>query len=96
FEISIRSQIEDEGIPLPWQTLECQPPNLKDKKVIQNEDFNFKFPNPEQFLKPSDLDLSLDEILNGVYLDVTHETKEKVTKDHIISQGIGRNTIYVK
>ncbi|MHA1378114.1 MAG: hypothetical protein ACTSRG_07005 [Candidatus Helarchaeota archaeon] len=96
FDIAIKDQIEVEGIPLPWQTLECKPPNLKNKKVIQNENFDFKYPKPEQFLKPSDLDLNLEDILKGVFLDITHETKEKITKDLIISQGIGKDTVYLK
>ncbi|MFX1450289.1 MAG: hypothetical protein ACFFCM_05580 [Promethearchaeota archaeon] len=96
FEIGVKEQIEKEGIPLPWQTLGCTIPDLKDPNVYANESFEFKYPNPEQFLKPADLDMSLEDVLKGVFLDITHETKEKVTKEHILSQGIGRDTVYLK
>ncbi|MHA1298232.1 MAG: hypothetical protein ACTSO9_02180 [Candidatus Helarchaeota archaeon] len=96
YEISVKNQIEEVGIPLPYQTVECQPPDLGNKAIYKSEEFDFKYPNPENFVKASDLDLELEEVLKGVYLDLTHEHKEKATHDDIISLGIGRDTTYIK
>ncbi len=96
YELSIKNQIEKDGIPLPYQSVECKPPNLRDRNVYINEQFDFHYPNPENFLTASDLDLELEEVLKGVFINMTHENKEKPTKDDVVSLGIGKNTTYLK
>ncbi|MHA1893050.1 MAG: hypothetical protein ACTSX4_00980, partial [Candidatus Helarchaeota archaeon] len=54
--------------------------------------FENKFPEGE-FLKPEHLGYSIEEFLQGIYLDINHETKpQKLDKSKILSLGIGRNT----
>ncbi|MHA1651537.1 MAG: hypothetical protein ACTSYB_15205 [Candidatus Helarchaeota archaeon] len=91
----LKEHIEKNGIPPPAQTLECQLPNLKDKKTYETENFDWHYPNPQDFIKLEDLEIDFDTFIKGVLLNVTHETNEKVTKAHIISYGIGRNTRFV-
>jgi hypothetical protein len=88
----LKESIEKIGIPLPIQTLECQPPHLKDKQVSVSENFAWHYPRPKEFIFPDDLELGFDTFLKGVFLNVTHETTEKVTRSHILSYGIGKNT----
>lgn len=85
----------NKGIPYPIQTLNCEFPNIKDKKDPDNR-FNYKYP-PGEWIKPDNLGLSEDEIARGVYLKVTHETKvsEKIGPEHIISIGVGRRTDFM-
>lgn len=80
-------------IHLPRSTLEAQPPNLKDKDVMKNERFDWNYPD-ERIVKPEDLEFSIDEMMDGVYLNIDHEfpNDEKVDKSKIISTGLGRNT----
>ncbi|MHA1143338.1 MAG: hypothetical protein ACTSRW_01235 [Candidatus Helarchaeota archaeon] len=88
-----KDQIENEGIPFPIQSLGCTYPNLKSKDP--NIQFDKKYPKGDR-IKPSDLDLSFEEFLEGVYLDVNHETKPKtIDKSKILSMGIGRNTRFL-
>ncbi|MHA1652338.1 MAG: hypothetical protein ACTSYB_19305 [Candidatus Helarchaeota archaeon] len=84
------------GVPYPIQTLKCEFPNLKQKKDMDHR-FDYRYP-PGDWIKPSDLGLSEQELARGVYLDVTHETPvtEKIDHSHIISIGIGRNTDFMK
>ena len=96
YELAIKKQIEEDGVPLSWQTVECKTPKLSDSNTYETENFEFKYPKPENFIKASDLDLEFDEVLKGVYLDITHEHKDKVTHDDIISIGIGRDSQYLK
>ncbi|NVM54957.1 MAG: hypothetical protein HWN66_14730 [Candidatus Helarchaeota archaeon] len=87
-----KDQIENEGIPFPIQTINCEYPNLKKKDP--NIRFDKKYP-PGDFLTPADLGLNLKEFLSGVYLDVNNETPaEKIDASKIISTGIGRNTVF--
>jgi hypothetical protein len=87
-----KDQIENEGIPFPVQTINSDYPNLKGKDP--NTRFDKRYP-PGDFLKPSDLDLTLEEFLSGVYLDVNHETPaKKIDASKIKSTGIGRSTVF--
>jgi hypothetical protein len=84
------------GIPRPLQTIKAIPPNFKSKKTYENELFDWTY--PDGWIKLEDLELDIEEMLEGVLLDVTHETSldETINYDSIISQGIGRNTIFKK
>ncbi|NVM54473.1 MAG: hypothetical protein HWN66_12285 [Candidatus Helarchaeota archaeon] len=88
----LKEHIEKNGVPTPVQTLECQLPNLRDKSVYEREDFAWYYPHPENFIKLDDLGIDFKTFIKGIFLDVTHETTEKVTGSHIISYGMGRNT----
>jgi len=89
FEI-YQNQIENEGVPFPIQTINSEYPNIKSKDP--NVKFDKKYPKGD-FIKPEDLDLDFEEFLQGLYLDVTHETPaKKIDESKIISTGIGRNT----
>ncbi|MHA1380781.1 MAG: hypothetical protein ACTSRG_20635 [Candidatus Helarchaeota archaeon] len=91
FEI-YRDQIENEGIPFPIQTINSTYPNIKSKDP--NIRFDKKYPKGD-YLKPEDLNLSFEEFLMGLYLDVDHETPaKKIDESKIISTGIGRNTVF--
>ncbi|NVM54474.1 MAG: hypothetical protein HWN66_12290 [Candidatus Helarchaeota archaeon] len=91
----LKELIEQRGVPRPSQTLECQVPNLKDGSIYEREEFDWKYPRPDDFIRLEDLGIDFDQFIKGVFLDVTHETTEKVTGSHIISYGIGRNTEFV-
>ncbi|NVM52433.1 MAG: hypothetical protein HWN66_01935 [Candidatus Helarchaeota archaeon] len=80
------------GIPRPLQTITAVPPNLKDKATYENETFDWKY--SEGWIQLEDLGIDVDEMLEGVFLDVTHETplEEKIDSQKIISRGIGRTT----
>ncbi|NHI94002.1 MAG: hypothetical protein EAX96_16050 [Candidatus Lokiarchaeota archaeon] len=84
----------EKGVPYPIQTLDCEYPNLKNKKDKDNR-FNYLYP-PGDWILPSNLDLTAEEFQKGVYLAVNHETpvSEKVGNKDIISIGVGRNTIF--
>ncbi|HUX98903.1 MAG TPA: hypothetical protein VMV49_05075 [Candidatus Deferrimicrobium sp.] len=87
-----KDQIENEGIPFPIQTINSNYPNMKSKDP--NIRFDKHYP-PGDFLKPSDLDLTLEDFLSGVYLDVNHETPaQKIDASKIKSTGIGRSTVF--
>jgi len=92
WDVGFRRQLS-EGIPTPPLTLESQPPDMGDSNIIDNENFDFKFPQGEK-ITPEGLEITEDEIFTGVYLNVTNLTpkNEKITKSHIISTGIGRKT----
>ncbi|NVM30693.1 MAG: hypothetical protein HWN65_17770 [Candidatus Helarchaeota archaeon] len=80
------------GIPKPLQTMTAVPPNLKDKATYKNEAFDWKY--SEGWIRLEDLGLDIEEMLEGMFLDVTHETplEEKIDSQKIISRGIGRKT----
>lgn len=89
----------EEGMVMPYQTYDRVPPKTHDKKVYQNADKNpelleTKFPDdPEARFKLEDLGLSFDEVLEGVYLDLTTDSRKKdVTPDAILSRKHGRLT----
>ncbi|NVM30838.1 MAG: hypothetical protein HWN65_18505 [Candidatus Helarchaeota archaeon] len=83
------------GVPYPIQTLNCEFPNLKNKKDPDHR-FEPQYP-PGKWMQPTNLGLSEDELSKGVFLKVTHETpvEEKVDHSRIISIGIGRNTKFL-
>ena len=82
------------GLPYPLQTLNSSPPDLKDPKVCRRQLFDWIYPYPDMSIKPEDLDMDINEILKGAFLNVTHETppNEKINQSHIISLGTGTDT----
>lgn len=87
---------ENLGTPTPIQSIDCVPPNIKDKKCFMDEDkLLFKRPMGEKITLDK-LNLTLDEVLNGVYLDIDSNTPDKeINADKIISKGWGRGTKFL-
>ena len=84
------------GIPTPRQSIGCIPPNIKDKKTYLDEDkLVFKRPIGEEITLDK-LNITLDEGLNGMYLDIDTETPdEEISGEKILSKGWGRNTQFL-
>ena len=86
-----------EGWPWPIQSVNCKPPNLRKKKVYEKEEFNWYYPGMEneatRFMNPEDFDMSVEEMMRGILLDITHKTKPWSVnpKDEIISIGWRRD-----
>jgi hypothetical protein len=93
YDITLRQRLEEKGVPFPIQTSNCTLPNLLDKATYEKSDFIWNYP-PGNYIRSEDLGLPVEEILQGVYLDVSTETDpaKRITPDHILSQGIGRST----
>ncbi|MHA1652293.1 MAG: hypothetical protein ACTSYB_19080 [Candidatus Helarchaeota archaeon] len=87
-----------EGIPLPKHTLTSRMPNLKEKNTYEQELFDVVYERPDCFLHVADIGMTEEEALEGVYLNITHETPyfEKVDKSKIISTRIGLNSQFQK
>ncbi|MHA1403852.1 MAG: hypothetical protein ACTSSI_08825 [Candidatus Helarchaeota archaeon] len=94
FEWYVREKL-DKGVPFPIQTLECQMPNIKNKKDPDVR-FEYQYP-PSEWIDLDNLGISRDEFTEGVFLDIDHETKveEKIDKSRIISLGIGKQTRFL-
>ncbi len=87
-----QDQVLNEGVPYPIQTINSQYQNIKSKDP--NIRFEKKYPKGD-FITPDDIGLDFEEFLQGVYLDVNHETPaKKIDESKILSTGIGRNTIF--
>ncbi len=84
------------GTYTPRQSISCIPPNLKDKKSYLDEDsLVFKHPIGEKITLDT-LNLTLDEALNGLYVNIDIETPdEEISGEKIISKGWGRNTKFL-
>jgi hypothetical protein len=93
YDITLRQRLEESGVPFPIQTANCQLPNLLDEATYERSDFNWVYP-PGNNIRSEDFGFSVEETLQGVYLDVNMETdpNKKITSDNILSQGIGRAT----
>ncbi len=92
WEIGVTKNLKELGIPLPAMTLECQPPNFQDKKIFKTEEFDFNYPRND-FILDKHLGMEESEILQGVFLNVNHETPFKEDyRDDILSIGLGTET----
>ena len=94
--IFMKHKWENMGIPTPRQSIGCIPPNIKDKKSFLDEDrLVFKYPIGEKVTLDK-LNLTLDEAMNGLYLDIDIETPdEEILEEKIISKGWGRYTKFL-
>ncbi|MHA1278166.1 MAG: hypothetical protein ACTSQI_11495 [Candidatus Helarchaeota archaeon] len=83
-----------EGIPRPRHTLECTIPCGGEDILYNEAKFEWKYKQPNKFIHLEDIGLSLEEALEGVYLNITHETsyEEPLDETKIISTGIGLKT----
>jgi len=93
YDMALRERLEERGVKYPISILNCKLPNLLDKAVYKQSDFKWEYPEGKRILA-EDLGLSVEEILEGLYLDVTHETLATIpiTSKDILSHGLGRNT----
>lgn len=84
----------EEGIPYPAQTLNSGPPDLKDPRVCRRQLFDWIYPYPDRAIRPNHLGMEVEEVLKGVFLNVTHDTSptEEINQSHIISIGTGLDT----
>jgi len=89
-------QLNEIGIPTPYQTTKCQLPKTKDKKTYKESNFDWIYPNPEEFIQLADLGITFDEAMKGVFTDITHESEGPFTKDNVLSMGIGKETKLLK
>jgi len=97
WDLIFLGQLEREGIPMPYLSIEAKPPNpKKDKKVYEENRFDWYYPSKEDFFNIHDIDIPLDEAVKGVLLSVTHEITRKANKDDVISVGLGTNTKFIK
>ena len=80
-------------MPNPPMSLEANLPNLKDKKIFINENFEWDYPEGER-ITLGDLKMTVEEALFGILTDMTHEfpINQKFTHEHIISTGLGLST----
>jgi hypothetical protein len=81
------------GYPTPSQTLQTEIPNWSKKEVFKNEAFDYQIPAGDR-ITAEKLGLTPEECIEGVYLDLNHETplNEKITPEKVLSTGLGRNT----
>ncbi|MHA1270074.1 MAG: hypothetical protein ACTSPY_09840 [Candidatus Helarchaeota archaeon] len=93
YESALLNKLEKNGLVTPFQTLNCQIANLKDNNIWKQSKFEPTYPPGERIFS-SDLGMSTDDVLHGVYLNVNKDTSpdHKVTDKDIISLGIGRST----
>ncbi|MHA1377886.1 MAG: hypothetical protein ACTSRG_05850 [Candidatus Helarchaeota archaeon] len=87
----ILKTVKETGIATPYMTLNCKPPDFKNKDIYKKENFDWTFPIRNR-VKPFEWDLDAEEVFGGILTDITHETpdEEIYGKEHIISMGVGK------
>lgn len=93
----------EKGLPWPYQSVNVQAPydELKKKgawKLAETKDmFQWKYPFPDKFIKIEDLEMDLDDVMKGVFIDINHQTEPGSInlKEKIISKGCGMYTEFV-
>ncbi|MHA1310683.1 MAG: hypothetical protein ACTSQO_07105 [Candidatus Helarchaeota archaeon] len=97
YESALINKFEKNGLVTPYQTLNCQIADLNSKEIWMTSKFEPSYPKGERIFSQS-LGMSTDEVLHGVYLDINKDTPPdyKITKDDILSLGIGRSTKFIK
>ncbi|MHA1748369.1 MAG: hypothetical protein ACTSYF_06955 [Promethearchaeota archaeon] len=93
---------ENKGMVLPYQSYNKELPKTKDKKIYKKADSNpdlleSKYPNdPQDRFKLEDIGMTFEEILDGVYLDLTLDSKrEDVNPKTVISRKHRRFTEFL-
>jgi hypothetical protein len=84
---------EHEGVPNPAMTLGVQVPDLKDKKIYKEANFDWNYPEGQR-ITLEDLNMDVEEALDGILTDLDHDfpIQDRVTQDNIISTGMGLTT----
>ncbi len=95
WDLCFNKQLNEVGIPTPYQTIECQLPKTKDKKTYKESNFDWQYPAGD-FIQLSDLGLTFDEAMKGAFTDITHESEGPFTKENVLSMGIGKDTKMLK
>lgn len=92
-DIIWREKLEKLGIPTPALTLGMQTPNWNNKKIYEQQNFEYNYPKGEK-ITAEKLGLSFEDCLKGVYLDLDHETPldDPITPEKVLSIGLGRTT----
>ncbi|MHA1784853.1 MAG: hypothetical protein ACTSVY_14485 [Candidatus Helarchaeota archaeon] len=95
-ELGVDKTWNEVGLPLPAATLAVKYPNLKKKETWDQEKFDWNYPEEARFFKPEDVNMTIDEVCEGILFNVNHETPmdKKLSRDDMISTGIGRKTKY--
>ncbi len=80
----------EEGVPTPKMTLECQLPNMKDKRIYEEEEFEWKYPEGCR-VTLEDVGMELEDALDGILTDLTEEfpLEQRLSPKNIISKGMG-------
>ncbi|MBD3227893.1 MAG: hypothetical protein GF329_06865 [Candidatus Lokiarchaeota archaeon] len=93
YETALVNKLEHEGLVVPYQTLNCQLADLNSKDTWEKSKFEPKYPEAKRIFS-NDLGMSVEEVLQGVYIDLDNDTPpdHKITEKDIISTGIGRDT----
>ncbi|NHI91969.1 MAG: hypothetical protein EAX96_05660 [Candidatus Lokiarchaeota archaeon] len=91
FDIYKRN-ILNQGIPFPIQSIESGMPNIKNKSD-PNTRFEKQYKS-DNFIKVDAMQLNLEDVLKGVYCDITSETNpnDPIDPSKVLSTGIGSNT----
>lgn len=92
WDVNFQRKWNERGLPTPRMTIECQLPDFTSKKTYESEAFDWKYPDDQYGIFLEDLGMDLEEALNGIYLNITHEVDKdvKVDQSYIISCGYGR------
>ena len=90
----LRRRDMDRGVPFPIQTLGSTMPNIRRKKEPDKR-FKVKYPS-NNFINVEDMGLTFEDLISGVYFDITNETQpdEKLDETRVLSKGIGSKTQY--
>ncbi len=94
WDINFVRKWNERGLPTPRMSIECQLPDFKDGRTYIEEKFDWVYPGDMKAITLEDLDMTIDDALHGIYLDITHETEldEVMDTSKIISTGYGRKT----
>ena len=85
-------RVMENGVPFPIQSIQSTMPNIK-KKSDPDTRFKVKYPS-NNFINMEDMGLTFDDVIRGVYFDITTETHpdEKLDESRVLSMGIGSKT----
>jgi len=93
----MKRDMREKGIPTPYQSINCKPPDFKNKKIGEGLELNWEYPKGSRVM-PYSWGLTDDEAFGGIYTDITQDTPPKAyyEKDHVISMGVGEHTKIMK
>ncbi|MHA1131224.1 MAG: hypothetical protein ACTSQI_05645 [Candidatus Helarchaeota archaeon] len=94
WKVAFVDQMET-GIPMPRHTIGCKLPDTKKKVTYEKNLFEWDYPDTD-FLKMGEINVTLEEIVRGIFLDIDHEFEGRPKPSNIISMGTGLNTKIIK
>ena len=91
------SQLKEVGVPLPMSTINVDFPKKSTQFIDSNDQINRKYPKSRKILM-EDLQITEKDMYDGYIFDINESTPldTKVTKDDIISTGLGYKTKFLK